>query len=73
MMCYHGVMDTVVPLPVAQTTYGYYEEIKYDYDLTTEYNLQHAISPEGKNHMRHFLAGIMNGQEVEKWISSFNK
>ena len=61
MMCYHGVMDTTVPLVVAETTYGYYDTINYNYDLATEFTLQHAISAKGEEHMRNFLAGLMVG------------
>ena len=67
MMCYHGVIDTTVPIVVAQTTYGYYNDIDFNNNLTTELTLSHAISSAGEEKMRQFLGGLMTGEEVEKW------
>ena len=61
MMCYHGVVDTTVPIVVAQTTYGYYKDIDFNNNMTTELTLAHAISSGGEQKMREFLAGIMTG------------
>ena len=71
MMLHHGYYDPVLPLDLAELTYEYYQENKFNYSFTIEPYLLHNVSDTGRMHMRYFLAERMQGKEVKKWEEGF--